>query len=96
MAWFRDFASPDVPTQQKSADRAYWPLLPPPSAASNQLADDRIAIGVAQDSPYAPALTNACGADVIARSQWLRICPGPCSAPASSQSLIGHFFLIDT
>ena len=92
VAWFRDYSSPDPRTRQKSADRAYWPLLPPPS--SDQLAENRIAVGAAQASPYAALLTHACGPNVIALSQWLRVCPVSCT-PAAGQSPIGHFFLIN-
>lgn len=94
LAWYQSFVSPDPRTREASADRAYWSMLGQPPAAPAPLTEDRIEIGAAAASPYAALLDNACGANVVQHSEWLRVCPGPCSV-TSSQSLVGHFFLIN-
>jgi hypothetical protein len=48
------------------------------------------------EAPYGELLRNGCGDEVIKRTWWVEVCPGPCADPrvAAQESLKGHLFLI--
>lgn len=94
--WINDFLSGDNDVQRRLADRAYWSMIVPVGGTpSVPVSPDRVEVGPADSSPLSALLTNACGSSVVERSQWVRLCPGPCETTATtSPSLVGNFFLI--
>jgi len=96
LRWVNDFLSGDDDAKRRLADRAYWPLISPETAAPvTSISPEHVEVAPAQSSPLAALLTNACGETVVQRSQWVRLCPGPCETTATTRpSLVGNLFLI--
>lgn len=94
--WVNAFLSGDDEVKRELADRAYWPMILPSAATpAVPVSPDRVEVDSADSSPFSALLTNACGEPVVQASQWVRLCPGPCEATATtSASLVGNFFLL--
>ena len=86
--------SGDVSAQRRVTDPAYWPLLDG-GDGSGRLARDQVQIDVAEASPYADLLANACGEQMVAATRWVEVCPATCAqSERTSPALISHFYLI--
>jgi hypothetical protein len=91
------FGSDSVEERLQVSDQAFWPLAELMTTQDRALAEDEIETRPAPESPYAELLTNACSAEVVGQSWWVKLCPGPCADPTVAQlaSLTGNAYLIE-
>lgn len=87
------FSSRDLLAKQTVTDRAFWGQLSEGGTNENPTTDYIESIAPALDSGYGELLTNLCGEDVVNKSWWVKICPGPCKS-SSSESLKVDYYLI--
>ncbi len=85
--------SGDPDQMRRAADPALWPLLSSFPERPGPSREEIQAVRPARESPYADLIANGCGRDTLEKSWAIEVCPGPC-APNTSESLIGHLFLI--
>jgi hypothetical protein len=89
--------SGDLDIMRRVSDPAFWPLLEPGGWRQEPWPRDWVEVPQpASASPHAEFIANACGEEILERSWWVKLCPGPCQDPnvARAASLTGHFYLI--
>lgn len=99
LALLQALRSEDPITQRQATDPAFWPLLPPvgkPAWSADVSPETLMKPRPGIEAPYGELLRNGCGDEVIKRTWWVEVCPGPCADPrvAAQESLKGHLFLI--
>lgn len=86
-------SSGDLNTKQAVSDPAFWGQLSK-NGDDETLTDDFIeTVAPAIDSPYGDLLTNLCGENLVGKSWWAKICPGPCEM-TTFEALKTNYFLI--
>jgi len=88
------------------SDRAEWPLVKenwahrPRPAHLVQLRPDDVVQGPGTSSAYAELVRTNCGAQILARSWWVAVCPGPYSTRThctlgTAPALTAQYLLLD-
>jgi hypothetical protein len=85
------------------SDRALWPVVNQdwPNGAKPQspfqLVPGNVMAGPATRSPYADSISYNCGAQTLAESVWIAVCPigSQQCTPDTSPALTEHFFLLN-
>ncbi|HEV8633628.1 MAG TPA: hypothetical protein VG370_05215 [Chloroflexota bacterium] len=90
-----DLGSADLDRSRRASDPAFWSVSRgwPTTWPRERLGTPQ---PVTNASPYADLLANACGKEIMERSWWVTLCPGPCQDPAVARAaaLTGYLFLV--
>lgn len=82
---------------QTASDPAWWPQLLESTTAPEPVTAEWFEGGAPQpavDGPHAAELSAGCGADLVAVSWWVAVCPGACATAATDVPRQHYYLLI--